>query len=258
MRPGGVRNTRPPAVPALRRLLAAVLGLVALAASGCGIEPVQSDPTGVDQLVVPSPSPDPADFVAGVDNPWFPLPVAATWVYASTADGHTVTVTVPGETRPVAGVETTVVRSVTTDATGETVAGTDRWYAQDRSGNVWSFGEQSTVVPPGGRDGSWAAGVDGAGAGLAMAAEPRFGDGYFRGGRVGVAEEHATVLSLDASADVPAGAFTGLVETEDASALDPGLVRHRFFARDVGLILQQDVAGGQDQLELVSYDDGRG
>ncbi len=41
--------------------------------TGCGSASVSSPPSGVDELVIPTPSPDPDDFVAAVDNPWFPL-----------------------------------------------------------------------------------------------------------------------------------------------------------------------------------------
>ena len=41
----------------------------------------RSPPTGVDELVIPTPSPDPADFVAVVDNPWLPLEPGRTWTY---------------------------------------------------------------------------------------------------------------------------------------------------------------------------------
>ena len=42
--------------------------------AGCGVgEPRSIDPPGVDELEIPTPSPDPADFVRAIDNPWLPL-----------------------------------------------------------------------------------------------------------------------------------------------------------------------------------------
>ena len=157
-------------------------------------------------LEIPTPSPDPGDFVERIDNPWLPLLPGAEWVYEST-EGETITVTVTDRTREVAGVTTTVVRDVVTDEDGEVVEETDDWFAQDRAGNVWYFGEDT--VEYGGPDrrrpdtsGSWEAGVDGAEAGIAMLARPRRGDGYEQEHAEGEAEDRATVLELDGSLDL--------------------------------------------------------
>src|SRR3954451_22364579 len=89
----------------------AVLGAIAVLTgplTGCGTASAPSPPTGVDGLVIPTPSPDPDDFVAEVDNPWLPLPPGRTWTYdVADADGtHRMTVTVEdGPT--IAGVPTT-------------------------------------------------------------------------------------------------------------------------------------------------------
>ena len=138
------------------RTLALGALLVPLAA-GCSTFSDPSPSTGVDELVVPTPSPDPADFVAEVDNPWFVLDEAT---YAD-ADGAAVEREV--EAGPsVLGVATTAV----------TLDGATDLYAQDAAGNVWWFGHEDAGTT------GWEAGVDGAEAGLVMAAKPRRGDGY--------------------------------------------------------------------------------
>src|SRR5690606_28571766 len=93
------------------RVRAAVLTLALLVGpaglTGCGSASVSSPPAGVDGLVIPTPSPDPADFVGAVDNAWFPLEPGTTWSYVVTdaAGEHRMTVTV--EAGPdVAGVPT--------------------------------------------------------------------------------------------------------------------------------------------------------
>lgn len=197
-----------------------VVALVTLLA-GCGTASDPSPPTGVDQLVVPTPSPDPDDFVAGVDNAWLPLPTGRTWTYGVVdVDGaHRVRVTVaPGP--EVDGVATTA--RVSTERGEET---TD-WYAQDDDGNVWWFG----------RDGEWEAGVDGAQAGLAMPAHPRVGDGFRTAYQPGVVEDVVTVTALDGSATVPAGSYDDLLVTRSVSALEPGGSRTSSWARGVGLV----------------------
>src|SRR5688572_4099076 len=65
------RRARRPARAA--RLAGVVLGALVLTSCGGIGQPASYDATGIDGLVVPTPSPDPDDFVAEVDNPWFPL-----------------------------------------------------------------------------------------------------------------------------------------------------------------------------------------
>ncbi|QBR92103.1 hypothetical protein [Nocardioides euryhalodurans] len=241
---------RPPAP-----LRAVAVLLVAAVASGCASDPPTVDPTGVDLLEIPTPSPDPDDFVSGIDNRWLPLTPGSEWVYEST-DGETITVTVTDETRLVAGVRTTVVRDVVTGEDGEVVEETSDWFAQDVDGNVWYFGEETTEYDDRGRPdtaGSWEAGVDGAEAGVVMLAEPRRGDGYQQEHLAGEAEDRATVLSLDESLQIDSGSYDGLLVTEETTPLEPGLVEHKYYAPGLGLVLEQTVAGDGGEAELVGF-----
>ncbi|PWN04631.1 hypothetical protein DJ010_03135 [Nocardioides silvaticus] len=223
--------------------LAAAAAVSTLALTGCGSASEPSPPTGVDQLVVPTPTLDPADFVAAIDNPWLPLAVGNEWRYADPAGGRTVTVTVLDEPREIQGVTGTAVRTTTTDVGSAADEQTIDWYAQDDDGNVWLLGE----------GGSWEAGVDGAESGLAMPAEPRVGDGWRKEYAEGVAEDQVLVIDREGSASVPYDDLTDLLETEDTSALDPGVVERRLYARGIGLVRAQTVAGGDELLELVAF-----
>jgi hypothetical protein len=217
-----------------------LLSAVLIALAGCGTASEPSPPSGVDELVIPTPSPDPADFVAGVDNPWFPLEPGSTRTYdVSDARGHhTLTVTAaPGP--EIAGVATTAQVS---RESGTVV--TD-WFAQDRDGNVWWFG----------REGEWRAGDDGAEAGVAMLATPRVGDGYRQAYAPGVVEETTEVVALDGSTTVPAGTYDDVLLTEQRSALAAGASSDLSYARGVGLVEQDDVAGGYRIVRLVSVRD---
>lgn len=138
--------------------------LVMLPLAACGSGPGVTEPEGVDGLTIPTPSPDPRDFVRRVDNPYLPLAPGSRWVY-EVAGGATVTVTVGDEPRAVDGVATTVVR----ERSGTTE--TERWFAQDRAGNVWIFGEQGT----------WEAGIDGAQAGWPCSGNPVWATATGRG-----------------------------------------------------------------------------
>jgi hypothetical protein len=223
--------------------LAATAAASTFVLTGCGSASESSPPTGIDQLVVPTPSLDPADFVEGVDNPWLPLEEGSEWRYSAAGGRQSITVTVLDEPREIQGVTATAVRTTTTDRRRTATEQTIDWYAQDADGNVWLLGE----------GGSWEAGVDGAEAGLAMPAEPRVGDGYRKEYAEGVAEDRALVLALDGSASVPYGDLTDLLETEDSSPLTPGVVEHRLYARGIGLVRVQTVAGGDEVLDLVAF-----
>ncbi|MGH2697230.1 MAG: hypothetical protein ACRDIW_09585, partial [Actinomycetota bacterium] len=101
-----------------------------------------------------------------IDNPYLPLPVGRTLVYEGVSDGQRerIEVTVTDRTREVMGVTTIVVRD-RAFVEGALVEDTFDWFAQDRWGNVWYFGEETAEYEDGevvSRAGSWEAGVDGA------------------------------------------------------------------------------------------------
>ena len=225
--------------------------------TACGSAPPTSPPSGVDGLVIPTPTPDPADFVPRIDNPWLPLTPGNRWVYTTTSSQgvQTDTVTVLADTKVVAGVTATVVQDVATDEDGATVGDTYDWYAQDTAGNVWYLGEDTTAHDEGKPDkaGSWEAGVDGAQAGIVMLATPRIGDGYRQEYLVGAAEDQARILSLTASVNVPFGDFAGVLQTEDTTPLEPSLVKRKYYARGVGVVREEDVSGGDEFVVLVRF-----
>lgn len=247
----------PRPVPAARRLVRiaviAPVGAVLMLAGGCGAgEPRSIDPAGVDGLEIPTATPDPADFVREIDNPYLPLTPGNVWRYDVTEGGEVterIEVRVTHDTRDVAGVATTVVHDVVTDASGTVIEDTYDWYAQDTRGNVWYFGEDTTAYDDGveSTEGSWEAGVDGARAGLVMAATPRVGDGYEQEYLPGVAEDRAEVLSLDETR----GEWSGLVETLDTTPLEPSVEEHKFYAEGLGLVLEE---GETETVTLVASD----
>ena len=199
---------------------------------------------------------DPADFVAGIDNPFFPLTPGTTLVYRS--GDERIDVTVTPYTREVMGVTTVVVHDRVL-ADGALKEDTFDWYAQDRWGNVWYFGEETTEYEDGkpvSTAGSWEGGVDGAQPGIVMLADPRIGDRYRQEFYAGEAEDMARVISLDGVADVTAGTYAGLVVTEDTTPLDPSLVEHKSYARGIGVVYEKDIKGGGDIVELVEVRTG--
>jgi hypothetical protein len=214
---------------------AALALAVALAAAGCGTASPQSPPSGVDELVVPTPSPDPDDFVRGVDNPWLALAPGATWRYHVGGATDPLVITVEDTTYEIADVATTPVSR--TEPSGEQVVD---YYAQDRRGNVWWFG----------REGVWQAGKDGAQAGLAMPATPRVGDGWRTAYAADVVDARATVATTRQVVVTPAGRYAGVLALDVTDALDPGHTRREFYARGVGLVEEVSIDGPSYLAEL--------
>ena len=199
----------------------------------------------------------PSDFVAGVNNTYFPLIPGTMWVYETKTEDGTEqdVVEVTALTKVVLGV-TCVVVSDTVSIGGSNIEVTADWYAQDVDGNVWYFGEDSTeyegakVVS---HAGSWEAGVDGAMPGIIMLADPEVGLSYHQEYLKGVAEDMAQVLSLDASASVPEGAFSHVLRTKEWTPLEPKAAEEKYYAAGIGCVLEVAVKGGTDRTELVEY-----
>ncbi len=199
----------------------------------------------------------PADFVREIDNPYSPLVPGTTFVY----EGHTPdgldrdVVSVTHDTKEILGVTCTVVRD-TESVGGVLQEDTLDWYAQDKEGNVWYFGEFATQygadgVTVIGHEGSWEAGVDGAQPGIVMLADPQPSDSYRQEFLAGVAEDMAKVMRLNARVSVPYGAFEDCLETKESSPLEPGAIEHKFYAPGVGLVLTEELKGKTFRSELV-------
>jgi len=198
---------------------------------------------------------DPNDFTTVIDNPLYPLVPGTTYVYESrTASGlERDVMEVTHATRVIMGVPCVEVHDALS-LNGELVEDTLDWYAQDGAGNVWYFGENSRELEDGlavSLEGSWVAGVDGAKPGIIMEASPRVGDVYRQEFDLGNAEDMGAVLSLDATATVPYGSFTRLLETRDYTALEPDVTEHKFYAAGIGNVLETDPVTGE-RTELVS------
>jgi hypothetical protein len=204
---------------------------------------------------------DPADFAGPIDNPYWPMTPGSRWVYRETdADGNEqrVVVTVTGRTKTILGIDAVVVHDVVSE-NGSLVEDTYDWYAQDADGNVWYLGEDTKEYADGklvGSEGSWEAGVDGAQPGVVVPAHPEVGMEYRQEYYAGEAEDRARILSLDERAEVPFGAFDGLLMTRDTTPLEPDVLEHKLFARGVGPVLVLSLSGGGGREELVRFEAG--
>ncbi len=158
------------------------------------------------------------------------------------------------DTKRIMGVECVVVNDKATE-NGELIEQTLDWYAQDKEGNVWYFGEDSKESENGkvtSTEGSWEAGKDGAKPGIMMQAHPKVGQSYRQEYYKGVAEDMAQVLSFNESASVPYGSFDHLLVTRDWNPLEPGQeVVRKYYAAGVGKIMEVPAKGPPEPIELV-------
>ena len=228
----------------------AMAAIVLLASvSACAPSPAPAAPAGA----VYSVNLTPADFVAAIDNPYYPLTPGALYLYESSlADGTTESnkVEVLQETRQVNGVTATVVHD-TVYVEGQLVEETFDWYAQDKDGNVWYLGEDVDNYENGAlvdHAGSWEWGKDGALPGVIMWADPsaHMDETYYQEFYAGEAEDTGQVISLSESVSVPLGSYARVLQTYDASSLDPDLREHKFYAAGIGLIKENDLTTGEE------------
>ena len=198
-----------------------------------------------------------AGFSDTIDNPFMPLLVGSVATYKGTTSGEAtkqVTI-VTDQTKTVMGVTCRLVfdRVFTNNVLSEK---TYDLFAQDKAGNVWYFGENSAEIENGkvvSREGSWEAGTNGALPGIVMLTAPGVGDAYQQEFAAGVAEDQAKVLSLSQSVKTPFGNFGNALQTREFTALEPGAVEDKLYARGIGVVQTLSVSGEPEVLSLVSY-----
>jgi hypothetical protein len=197
---------------------------------------------------------NPINFPGGSRNRLFPLIPGTSFYYTGEDDGVPTTglMTVTSSTKVIIGVTTIVVHDQVWND-GDLVEDTFDWYAEDRRGNVWYFGEDVTQLDHGqiiGHVGSWEAGVAGAIPGIIMPAAPQKGKTYQQELAVGVAEDQMKVVSLDATVRVPFGTLTGCLRTEEFTPLAPGVLDNKFHCPGVGLVRGVTVIGSPEIYSL--------
>jgi hypothetical protein len=200
---------------------------------------------------------DPANFVAVVDDPYWPMKPGTKWVYRETnAEGGRldIEVTVTDKTKTVMGIRAVVVHDVASSG-GKIVEDTFDWYAQDTAGNVWYLGEDTTTFDHGttSKEGSWEAGVDGGQAGVILPADPRPGMKFRQEYYKGHAEDRVEILAVDAHSQVPFGSFDHVLNTQDTTPLEPDLIEQKYYAKSIGPVETVTVSGGSDHEVLLSY-----
>lgn len=243
-----------------------LLVLILVLLVGCAPKPV-AIPEPQEQVIVEKPPVEvvepkinPSDFISSITNKYFNLTPGKIFVYeGKTEDGtERVEVYVTNETKEVMGVKATVVWDRVW-LNGELIEDTKDWFAQDKEGNVWYFGEDSKELIDGkivSTEGSWEAGVDGAQPGIIMKANPKVGDVYRQEYAKGEAEDMAEVLSREETVTVRYGTFTNCLKTKEWNPLEPGDEEHKYYCPQVGgVVLEVGLEDGE-RVELIDFATG--
>lgn len=240
---------------------ARALSLLALVAGGLvmnSVSPAAGQDAALQSRNVTRPHhPAPSHFTKGrVTNPWFPLHPGDRYAYRGTeGEVHTRDVMIATyRTRVIDGVVCRVVfdRVWNNGVLGER---TLDFYAQTKSGTVWYFGERTATLDRHGhvksREGSFTSGVNGAEAGVFMKAHPKVGPSYYQEYYPGHAMDVFTVLRSGAHVVVPLINTRHALLTKETTALEPGVVDHKYYVRDIGSVRELTVKGGSESLRLV-------
>lgn len=200
-----------------------------------------------------------------IDNPYFPMTDARTYVYSGFEDGEPIderfehTNTGPGPV--IAGVQSFVQRDREFED-GLLVEETFDYFAQDTLGNVWYLGEDTTSFEYDDEgnligtssEGAWRAGVNGASPGFIMPAELTEGFNYFQEhAPADEAMDQGTIFAafID-TLTLDIGTFENVLQIFETTELEPDAREFKYYAPGVGLILvEEDLDENLENPELV-------
>src|ERR671915_1319003 len=210
-----------------KAVLSAIVGSAILLLAGC------ANSSSPEQKAY-KPNIDPADFSTTIDNEYFPMEPGTTFLYKGGTEHSEMSVT--HQTKKVMGVKCVVVDH--REWEGEMlIEKTYDWFAQDKEGTVWYFGEDTKEYENGKvvtTKGSCEAGVDGAKPGIIMPADPKVGESYRQEYYPGEAMDMAKVLGLNETVRVPYGSFDHVLETKEWTPLQPVFYEKKYYVRGVG------------------------
>jgi len=200
---------------------------------------------------------NPGNFVSSVTNPFMPLIPKTKYTYQEQTDGGNEVneVIVTTDTLRIIGVKCIVVTDVLKNDKGDVLESTLDWYAQDKDGNVWYFGEDTKEYENGkvsSTAGTWKAGVDGAQPGIAMPGKPLLGIPYRQEYLFNEAEDMGKIISLSETVIVPFGTFNNCIMTEEWTPLEPDVIEHKYYASGIGNIKTIMIKGGNEVAELLT------
>ena len=226
------------------------------------VEPATGDETAEPQFA--DFKPDNFDHPTVIDNPWDPMQPGTYWAYEGTAvdAGESVSrrieFTVSDLTKEIQGVRT-VVAWIEDYTNGELVEKEIAFYAQDKDGNVWYFGEHPEDYENGAfvEAPTWIAGIEDSKPGIKMLADPQLGTPSIYQGWGPAVEwsDYGQVDQMGPKTCVPVDCYEDVLVIAESSLGEQGAYQLKYYARGVGNI--QVGWRGTDEvkedLKLVEY-----
>jgi hypothetical protein len=180
-----------------------------------------------------------------------------TWRYRGVKDGEQSReiMVATSKTKTIQGVACTVV-SDKLYLSGELEERTLDYYAQDKDGNVWYFGEDTAELKPDGSvkttEGSWLTGRDGAQAGIFMPAHPEVGESFRQEYLKGQAEDHFRILSLNETVKTPGASSDQAMLTMEWTPIEPNVIDHKYYVKGIGTVLEKTAKGPAERNTLLA------
>jgi hypothetical protein len=200
---------------------------------------------------------DPANFVKKIDNPLFPLKPGPKYELQSKTSGGVghETLTMTHDTKKISGVTTTVIKDVSA-LDGRLEEKTIDWYAQDKQGNVWYFGEDTATYKKNGKvdstAGTWMIGVKGAKPGIIMNVDPQITDSHRQEYLKGEPEDMYWVIAKNQTIKVPYGTFLNAVLTMEWTPLEPKVAAEKYYVTRIGIVAERNLSGGLENIKLLN------
>jgi len=183
-----------------------------------------------------------------VTNPYFPVVEGKVQNYAGAPADEQFTFTGWGPGPVILGIKTFTIRDRAIEG-GLLVEDTFDYYAQDKQGNVWYFGEDVTnyTYDKNGNligttsSSSWRAGVHGARPGYIMPTDLTIGFNYFQEhAPEDAAVDEGTTFAIVPSMIVSGQTYSNVIKVLETSDLDNHARGFKYYAAGVGLIKEEE------------------
>lgn len=202
-------------------------------------------------LAVADETANPKDFGTTINNPWHPLIPGTIMRYEGTKEDKPATqvLTVTGRTKTINGVRCVVVEDIMSLA-GKPADKTTGYFAQDKAGNVWTFGEDVQEFDSKGnisKTEGWHAGIDGAKPSIVMEAQPAKGRTLINA----YTNDRAEVVSLAKPVKVPFGSYKDALLMKEWTPDEPDVLTNTYYVKDIGAVREVAVKGDSEEFLLV-------
>jgi len=199
-----------------------------------------------------------------IDNKWTPMQPGTFWAYEGSAlDGgdsvdRRIEFTVTDLTKEIDGVRT-VVAWIEDYNNGELIEKEIAFYAQDKDGNVWYFGEHPEDYEAGNfvEAPTWIAGIADAKPGIKMLLDPQLGAPVLYQGWGPEVEwsDYGQIDQMGLKTCVPVACYENVLVIAESSLREEGAYQLKYYAQGVGNIQVgwRGTDDTQEELNLVEY-----